>query len=168
MEYLNVVAVVLGLVSLCDNSNGLSTYPVSQDGQTPVLAAVEGAMNVMVFCEVTFNNGNPTFTNWILTRVGGNPILLDFDINGTGIPPNSENFIATGVPVGSGISRSNLTILTFDRSLNMALLECAQSNTVMANFTLRIICMFKYFINNNFILSVQTFPYFIKCLFHSM
>ena len=126
MEYLHVVAVVLGLVSLLDNSNGLSTYPVSQDGQTPVLAAVEGAMNIRIYCEVTFN-GNPTFTNWILTRHGGNPILLDFDINGTGIPPNSENFVATGVPVGNGISQANLTILTFDSSLDMALLECAQS-----------------------------------------
>ena len=39
MGYLHVVAVVLGLVNLLDNSNGLSTYPVSQDGQTTVLAA---------------------------------------------------------------------------------------------------------------------------------
>ena len=153
MEYLHVVAVVLGLVSLLDNSNGLSAYPVSQDGQTPVLAAVEGAMNIEVYCEVTFNKGIITFTNWILTRVGNNPILLDFNINGTGMPPNSDNFMATGVPVGNGISRSNLTILTFDRSLDMALLECAQSNDVMANFTLRIIRMFKYFINNNIVLS---------------
>ena len=141
MEYLHVVAVVLGFVSLLDNSNGLSTYPVSQDGQTPVIAAVEGAMNIRVYCEVTFN-GNPTFTNWILTRVGENPILIDFDINGTGIPPYGQNFMATGVPVGNGISQANLTILTFDRSLDMALLECARSSTVMANFTLRIICMF--------------------------
>ena len=133
MEYLHVVAVVLVLVSLLDNSNELSTYPVSQDGQTPVIAAVEGAMNIMVFCEVTFNKGITTFTNWILTRVGDNPILIDFDINGTGIPPYGQNFMANGVPVGNGISQANLTILTFDSSLDMALLECAQSSAVMAN-----------------------------------
>ena len=144
-----MLTVELGLVCLLYNSNGLSTYPVSQDGQTPILAAVEGGMNIRVYCEVTFN-GNPTFTNWILTRVGENSILLDFNINGTGIPPNGQNFIlrnsenimATGVPVGNGISHSNLTILTFDSSLDMALLECARSNTVMANFTLRIISEF--------------------------
>ena len=142
MEYLHVVAVVLDLVSVLDNSNGLSTYPVSQDGQTPVIAAVEGAMNIMVFCEVTLSNDNPTFTNWILTRVGENPIPLDFDTNGTGIPPNSENFMATGIPLGSGVSRSNLTILTFDSSLDKTLLGCARSNTVLANFTLRLISKF--------------------------
>ena len=117
------------------------TYPVSQDGQIPVLAEVEDAMNIRVYFEVTFN-GDPTFTDWILTRLGANPILLDFDVNGTGIPSNSQNFVATGVPVGNGISRSNLTILTFDSSLDMALLECGLSNNVIANFTLRIIRMF--------------------------
>ena len=132
---------MLDLVSLLDNSNGLSTYPVSQDGQTPVIAAVEGAMNIRVYCEVTFN-GNPTFTNRILTRLGGDRILLNFDINGTGIPPNSVKFMATGVPVGNEISPSNLTILTFDSSLDMALLECAQSCNVMANFILRITSRF--------------------------
>ena len=140
MEYLHVVAVVLVLVSLLDNSNGLSTYPVSQDGQTPVIAAVEGAMNIMVFCEVTFN-GDPTFTTWQITRVGELRFPLTFDINGTGTSPNSENFMATGVPIGNEISRSNLTILIFDSSLDMILLECGLANTVMANFTLRIISM---------------------------
>ena len=138
MEYLHVVAVVLGLISLLDNSNGLSTYPVSQDGQTPVLAAVKGAMNIMVFCEVTFEN-NTVFTTWQLTKVGELRFPLVFDINGTGTSPNSDNFMATGVPIGNEISRSNLTILTFDSSLDMALLECGLGNTVLANFTLRIV-----------------------------
>ena len=93
-----MLTVELGLVCLLYNSNGLSTYPVSQDGQTPVLAAVEGAMNIKVYCEVTFND-NPTFTNWILTRIGESPILLDFDINDTGIPRNSENIMATSISV---------------------------------------------------------------------
>ena len=142
MEYLHVVAVVLVLVSLLDNSNGLSTYPVSQDGQTPVLAAVEGAMNIRVYCEVTFN-GNPTFTNWILTRLGGGRILLTFNVNGTGTSSDSQNFRVTGEMLGAGTTQSNITILTFNNLLDMALLECAEGNTVMANFTLRIICEFK-------------------------
>ena len=141
MDCLHVL-VVLGLVWLLGNCNGLSTYPVSQDGQTPVIAAVEGAMNIKLFCEVTFN-GNPSFTTWQLTKFGSLRYLLTFDVNGTGTPPNSENFMATGVPVGNSLSRSNLTILTFNSSLDKALMECGLSNTVMANFTLRITCMFK-------------------------
>ena len=124
------------------NCNGLSTYPVSLDGQTPVIAAVEGAMNIKLFCKVTFN-GNPSITTWQLTKFGSPRYLLTFDVNGKGTPPNSENFTATGVPVENTLSRSNLTILTFDRSLDKALMECGLSNTVMANFTLRIKCMFK-------------------------
>ena len=142
MEYLHVVAVLLGLISLLDNSNGLSTYPVSQDGQIPVVAAEEGAMNVMVFCEVTFND-NPSYTYWILTRVGGGRILLTFNVNGTGTSADSQNFRVTGELYGAGTTQSNLTILTFNSLLDMALLECAEGNTVMANFTLRIICEFR-------------------------
>ena len=137
MEYLHLVAVVLGLVSLLDNSNGLSTFPVSQDGQTPVVAAVEGSTNIMVFCEVTSSNGDPQFTNWFLTRVEGGRVLLPFNINGTGTSADSQNFRVT-------VTRhSNLTILIFNSLLDMSLLECAEGNTVMANFTLRIICEFR-------------------------
>ena len=68
------------LVSLLDNSNGLSTYPVSRNGQILVLALVECTMNIRVYCEVTFN-GNPTFTNWFLTRVGRGQIVLTFNTN---------------------------------------------------------------------------------------
>ena len=136
MSSYSLLSVVLSQVYLSNLCNGLSTYPVSQDGQTPVIAAVEGAMNVMVFCEVTFEN-NTVFTTWQLTKVGELRFPLAFDINGTGT--NSENFIATGVPIGNEISRSNLTILTFDSSLDMALLQCGLGNTVLANFTLRIV-----------------------------
>ena len=72
-----------GLVSLLHNSNGFSTYPVSQDGQTPVLATVEDARNIRVYYEVTFN-GNPSFSTWQVTRVGQLRFPLTFDINGTG------------------------------------------------------------------------------------
>ena len=41
MEYLCLVVVMFGLVWLLENCNGLSTYPVSLDGQTPVIAAVK-------------------------------------------------------------------------------------------------------------------------------
>ena len=136
-----VLSRVLLLVCLLSDSNELSTFPVSENGGTPIVAAIENAINVRVFCEVTFNN-NPSFTTWQLTTFGEPRFLLTFDINGTGISPNSQNFMANGVPVGNGISRSNLTILTFDSSLDMTLLECGLGNTVMANFILRIIRMF--------------------------
>ena len=63
MEYLHALAAVWDLVSLLHNSNGSSTYPVSQDSQTPALATVDDAVNIRVYCEVTFN-GNLTFTTW--------------------------------------------------------------------------------------------------------
>ena len=87
-------------------------------------------MNIRVYCEVTFN-GNLTFTTWQVTRVGQLTFPLTFDINGTGISLNSENFIATGVPIANEISRSNLTILIFDSSLDMILLECGFGKTVL-------------------------------------
>ena len=64
MEYLHVVAVVLGLVSVLDNSNGLSTYPVSQDGQTSVLAAEESSTNVVVGINQTMINVIPQLSEF--------------------------------------------------------------------------------------------------------
>lgn len=79
MECLCVVVVMFGLVWVLENCNGLSTYPVSLDGQTPVIAAVEGAMNIKLFCKVTFN-GNPSINTWQLTKFGSPRYLLTFEM----------------------------------------------------------------------------------------
>ena len=125
---------------LSSYSTSLSTDPVSIDGETPVVSAVEGTKDVTVFCAVELSNGNPSFTNWEITRVGSQGSkLLTFNASGDADGPSSENFRVTGEPLFSGTRQSNLTILTFDRSLDNALLECLEGTTVMANFTLKLI-----------------------------
>ena len=59
MECLHVVAIVFCLVSVLDNSNGLSTYPVSQDGQTLVLATEESSTKVVVGINQTMMSVTP-------------------------------------------------------------------------------------------------------------
>ena len=70
--------------------------------------------------------------------------MLTFNINGAGISADSQNFRVTGELFGVGTTQSKIIILTFNNLLYMALLECAEGNTVMmANVTLRIICEFR-------------------------
>ena len=108
---------------------GLSTDPPTENGGTAVVAALENATDVSIFCMVT-ENGSPGLSVWYFTEEGGTRQLLNFD------QPDASNFVATG----SG--RQNFTIRSFGRNLDMGLLECNNNfipNLERAFFSLRII-----------------------------
>ena len=116
---------------------GLSTDPVSVNGETPILSAPSGPTNVMVYCAVLLTNGNPTVTSWQLILSGQNGVFISFD-NGFATVAGI-NFTAIGDPIGNTNRHSNLTILNYASSIDNALLDCGRGNTVLANFTLRVI-----------------------------
>ena len=90
---------------------GLSTIPPVENGGTVILARRENETNVTVFCRVT-NNGSEFETGWFLTRLNEIEIIITFGGN-LAVP----NFIAVG-------ATSNLTIETFSRDLDKAVLRC--------------------------------------------
>ena len=96
--------------------------PVATNGGTVDLPAVENATNVSMFCELSFNDmGNIVLVD-IFWRLG----------SGIGMTPQ---FILFGEPeysnfVLENVSRfTNLTILSFSRSLDMMILECSNGFT---------------------------------------
>ena len=109
---------------------GLSTDPFVENGGTVVLPAPENAANVSVFCQVSFQ-GTPVVTQWFLTLNGGTR---------SAIMPG-PSFQLTG-----GSQQPNLTIVSFGRDLDMAILECTNffvsPNDETAFFLLRIIGKF--------------------------
>ena len=113
-----------------DYITGLSTDPPTENGGTVVVAALENATNVSIFCTVT-EFGSLGLSVWFFTTEGGTRQLLDFD------QPNAANFFTTG------IARQNFTIRLFARNLDMAVLECNNNlpspNREIAFFMLRII-----------------------------
>lgn len=113
--------------------SGLSTDPPTENGRTSVVAALENATNVSIFCAVTFGGGNsaPRLTVWFFTEIGGVTREAIFGI------PGVPNFFSTGP------RRENLTIESFGRNFDMGLLECTNNidapNDETAFFLLRII-----------------------------
>ena len=112
-------------------ADGLSTDPFVENGGTVVLPAPENAPNVSVFCQVSFQ-GTPVVTQWFLTMNGG-----------------TRNAISAGGPsfqLTGGTLHPNLTIVSFSRDLDMAILECnnvfVSPNDEKAFFLLRIIGKF--------------------------
>ena len=123
-RWLSVVMLVVMLSG--DRVAGLSTIPPTVNG-TGVVAAPENTANVSVYCLVTDSMGDPATTTW---RIGspGPPRLL--------ITSSNTNFMI------SGVLETNLTIVSFERALNMVELECTTgfgTDPDMAVFTLRII-----------------------------
>ena len=110
---------------------GLSTDPFVENGGTVVLPAPENAANVSVFCQVSFQ-GTPAVTNWFLTLNGGTR---------SEITAEGPSFQLTG-----GSLHPNLTIVSFSRDLDMAIVECnngfVSPNDETAFFLLRIIGKF--------------------------
>lgn len=139
----------LHLLFLCccySYSAALSTDPVSVNGETPVVSAVEDASNVTVFCAVNQTGTMmPSFTTWRITRAGGSSLVLGFDNDGNPDNSNSLNFRVTGTPFFSGTRQSNLTIVIFDSSLDNALLECLEGTTFKANFSLKLISKYSLY-----------------------
>ena len=109
---------------------GLSTEPPIENGGTVVLARKENESSVNIFCRVT-NNGSFFDTSWFLSTPGAPRNQIIFGMG-------QSNFVLIG-------SSANLTIVSFSRDLNKALLECtngAGSNSPIleeAFFELRII-----------------------------
>ena len=84
--------------------------PVTTNGGTVDLPAVENATNVSVFCNVTFQ-GTPIVTGWRLLSIGMTPQPIAAQL---------PNFVVENVA-----RRTNLTILSFTRSnLDMMVLQC--------------------------------------------
>ena len=110
---------------------GLSTDPFVENGGTVVLPAPENAANFSVFCQVSFQ-GTPAVTQWHLTLNGG-----------------TRSAIMAGGPsfqFAGGSQTNNLTIVSFSRDLDMAIVECnngfVSPNDETAFFLLRIIGKF--------------------------
>ena len=120
---------VLSIASLLgDLVTGLITDPFVENGGTVVLPATENATNVSVFCQVSFQGGTQTLTQWHLTMKGG-----------------MREVLAAGpsIQLTGGTLQTNLTIVSFSRDLDMAILECDNGfdgpNEETAFFLLRII-----------------------------
>ena len=126
------------IICLITGCIGLSTDPVSVNGETPIVSAPSGPTNAMIYCAVTLENGNPTVTSWQLTLVGQPRMFINFD-NGSATVAGITFITSGDLLFGSIISQSNLTILNYTSSIDNALLECGLGNTVLANFTLRVI-----------------------------
>ena len=112
---------------------GLSTDPPTENGGTAVVAALENATNVSIFCTVT-EFGSLGLSVWYLTEKGGTRQRIIFG------QQSASNFFTIG------IGRQNFTILLFRRNLDMARLECNNNldppNEQVAFFSLRIIGLF--------------------------
>ena len=90
--------------------------PVTTNGGTVDLPAVENATNVSVFCDVTFQ-GTPVVTAWRMGLIGMTPQPIDF---------TGSNFVLENVT-----RNNNLTILSFTRSdLDMMVLQCTNGFVV--------------------------------------
>ena len=109
---------------------GLLTDPFVENGGTVVLPAPENAANVSVFCQVSFQ-GTPVVTQWFLTLNGGT---------------RSEITTGPSIRISGGSMRPNLTIVSFSRDLDMAIMECGNGfvspNDETVFFLLRIIGKF--------------------------
>ena len=103
-----------------------------ENGGTVVLPAPENAANVSVFCQTSFQ-GTPAVTQWFLTLNGGT---------------RSEITTGPSIQISGGSMRPNLTIMSFSRDLDMAIMECGNGtgfvspNDETAFFLLRIIGKF--------------------------
>ena len=87
--------------------------PVTTNGGTVDLPAVENATNVSVFCAVTFQ-GTPVDTAWRIGLIGMTPELIIFN------DPQFSYLVRENVA-----RQTNLTILSFTRSnLDMMVLQC--------------------------------------------
>ena len=101
----------------CQVSIPSTDPPVATNGETIDLPAVENATNVSVFCGVSFNNmGNsvPVATIW---RLGSSVVTTLPTIQFS--EPEYSNFVLENVT-----RFTNLTILSFSRSLDMMVLLC--------------------------------------------
>ena len=104
----------------------INTNPPAENFGSAVVAALENASNVTVFCAVTFRDGGSARTSaWFITLKNSTRERILFD------EPNFETVYL----------QSNFTILSFSAELDMAILECTNSlippNTQTVFFTLR-------------------------------
>lgn len=104
------------------------------DGEDPLVLAVENATNVSVYCAVVFaDGGSNAITQW--SQVGQDDSQTYFDfIDGIG-EPGFENYMTTP----NAAFRRNLTILSFDGSLDNTQIACGAGGEIGGRFDLRII-----------------------------
>ena len=139
------VAVLLVLIVCLEGAASQVTFanvtdPPTTDANPTVIAEPENTTNVTLYCHVVREGVGTRFNVWRLTR-GSETIELRLNTTtGEGID-GAENFyfgyetFSEGFPVPS-----NLTILVFDKSLDMASISCgAFPVAVNGTFQLRII-----------------------------
>ena len=133
---------IVTVLLLKQQVTGLSTDPFVENGGTVLLPAPENAANVSVFCQVSFQ-GTQAITHWFLTLNGGT---------------RSEVTSGPSIQLTGGSHFTNLTIVSFSRDLDMAILECTNAfvspNDETAFFLLRIIGKFA---------STYTLVYYYMC-----
>ena len=134
------LVLALPTISRCQSFSKTIPEQISGGG-SPIVTAFENATNITVVCEIFNTLGDPSFTSWRLTNEGSVTPLLFF-FNGTGMDYDSQNFFVTGDPLGFQTTRANLTVILFRNSLNGSVLECLAGQTVLGNFTLRLIGKF--------------------------
>ena len=114
--------------------NVSQTHPIGVDGTNPLVLAVEDSKNVTLLCEVV-ENGRISITEWrIISDPESNPngTIIFFHKNGTGY---EENFMLSLNPD----NRSNLTILTFNRTFDNQQIGCGYNGTILIRFDLKLI-----------------------------
>ena len=103
-----VLRLLITVLLLKQQVAALLTDPFVENEGTIVFPAPENAANVSIFCQVSFL-GTPALTRWHLTIKGGTRNIL----------AAGPSFQLTG-----GSMQPNLTIVSFSRDLDIAIVEC--------------------------------------------
>ena len=114
--------------------NVSKTHPIGVDGANPLVLFVEDSKNVTLLCAVV-ENGRISITEWrIISDPESNPngSILFFHKNGTGY---EENFVLSL----NSDNRSDLTILSFNRTFDNKQIGCGYNGTILIRYDLKMI-----------------------------
>ena len=136
-----ILLTVLCYMNVLGQEFNATFIPEGIDGANPVIAAVENATNVRLFCKVNrISNGEIRQTQWTLIRPGMTPMIIFFLANGSGNFGFEEVFFVADGPVTN--SRTNLTILKFCNTFNNTQIGCGSGGEIAARFDLKLIGKF--------------------------
>ena len=128
---------LLALLVHCQEVDVITVPPQTSDTKGPVVSVTENSTNTTVFCNVTYI-GNQFVASWRIIK-GLSVDNLAFNSDGTGANADSSNFYVTGELFSADTTRTNLSILVFDSSLDMTLLQCGSGQSFPGDFNLGII-----------------------------
>ena len=142
MYWLIIIIIVSYSSLLVDCQVNVITIP-PQIGVTegPIVYGIENSTNITVVCDVTLtSNDAQLVTTWRIMK-GESLDIFVFNSDGTGANADSSNFYVTGELFSLDTTRANLSILVFDSSLDMALLQCGSGQSFPGEFNMRLIGM---------------------------